>query len=115
MELGKAAERKAEAYLAGKGYRILERSWRTPLGEVDIIAQDGKTVVFVEVKARSSFSFGPAESAVDRRKQGRIAKAALAYLQRRGRENPVRFDVVAFQGGEVRHIQGAFSAEGWTK
>lgn len=115
MEFGKAAEAEAEGCLAAKGYRILERGWRTPFGEVDLIAQDGETLVFVEVKARSSSSFGPAESAVDRRKQRRIVKAALAYLQRRREEHPVRFDVVAIQGGEVRHIQGAFSTEGWTR
>jgi putative endonuclease len=114
-ELGKAAESAAESYLAGKGFRIVDRGWRARFGEVDLIALDGDTLVFVEVKARSSGAFGPAEAAVDARKQGRIVKTALAYLQRRRHEGPVRFDVVAFQGGAVRHIEGAFSAEGWTR
>ena len=115
IELGKAAEQAAECYLSRKGFRILERGWRTRFGEVDIVALDGDTLVFVEVKARRGGGFGPAESAVDARKQLRIAKTALAYLQRRPHDGPVRFDVVALQEGAVRHIQGAFEADGWTR
>jgi putative endonuclease len=116
LRFGKAAELAAESFLAGKGYRILARGWRTRMGEVDLIARDGGTVVFVEVKARSSGLFGPAEAAVDRRKQGRIVRASLAYLQRERLDGvPVRFDVVALQGGEIRHVQDAFAAEGWTR
>ena len=115
IALGKAAERAAEDYLSGKGFRVLDRGWRTRFGEVDLVALDGDTLVFVEVKARSSGAFGPAEAAVHARKQGRIARAALAYLQRRRHDGPVRFDVVAFQDGAVRHIEGAFCAQGWTR
>jgi len=115
LKLGRAGEAAAERFLESLGWRILARSWRTRMGEVDLIARDGSTVIFVEVKARSSGRFGPAECAVDRRKQGRIVRAALAYLQREKLDAPVRFDVVALQDGEIRHVKDAFSAQGWTR
>ena len=87
---------------------------------MDIIALDpAGTVVFVEVKSRASLRFGPPEEAVDRRKQGRICRAALAFLQRRGwLERPARLDVisVSWQNGgriQVRHIEDAFPFQGW--
>lgn len=115
LRLGREGEEAAGRFLESLGWRILERGWRTRLGEVDLIARDGDTVVFVEVKTRSSNRFGPAESAVDRRKRGRIVRAALAWLGRSGLDAPVRFDVVALQGGEMRHVRDAFTAEGWTR
>lgn len=87
-------------------------NYRCPGGEIDVVAQQGDTLVFVEVKARSGTGWGhPAES-VDLRKQRRIRRAALHWLARRGWPRvPVRFDVVALLvGGEVEVIQGAFEA-----
>ena len=115
-EVGRKAEQAAARYLQGLGCRVLERGWRMPLGEIDLIVEDAQTLVFVEVKARSSRGLGPAEAAVDARKQRRLARAALAYVQARGIENrPMRFDVIAFQAGDVRHFKDAFTVEGYTR
>ena len=113
VRAGEAAERRAAEFLAEAGYRILARRFRTRMGEVDLVAQDGPTVVFVEVKARSSGAFGGPEAAVDARKQSRIVKAALAFLQSRNFSNaPLRFDVVAVDPAGLRHIPDAFQAPG---
>lgn len=75
---GSEGESFAADYLIKNGYRILERNFRTPLGEIDIIARDGETLVFIEVKARSNARFGPPQLAVDHRKQVKISRVALA-------------------------------------
>jgi putative endonuclease len=114
--LGARGEEAAARHLKREGYEILERNWRSPSGEVDIIALDGEMAVFVEVKARSGSRFGSAAESVDRRKQQKITKTALQYLSRAsGSEGPppVRFDVITVSGGlrpkVVEHIKGAFS------
>ena len=94
--LGISGENLACAELQRRGYAILERRYRTRLGEIDIIARDGATLVFVEVKARLSDDFGGAAAAVTAWKQRRIAHMAMDYLSRRRVvECPCRFDVVA--------------------
>jgi putative endonuclease len=110
--LGPRAEAEAAAYLERKGYAILERNYRLPFGEIDIVAREGGTVVFVEVKARSGAGFGGPEAAVDSRKRRKLLRAAAAWLQSRRWEGPARFDVVAFEGSAVRHIPDAFGV-GW--
>jgi putative endonuclease len=111
--LGEEGEEMAVALLKQKGYAILQRNYRTPVGEADIIAKHEGTVVFVEVKARSSFAFGRPFEAVNSRKIQKIRRIALFYLKQTGQEAPVRFDVVSisYEGGktEVDHIQDAFS------
>ena len=98
------------------GLRILERGWRCRLGEIDLVAEDGETLVFIEVKARSSGAFGPAEAAVTPAKRARLARLALAYAAGHGvGDRPMRFDVVALQGGQVRHHRAAFETSGWTR
>ena len=113
--LGRSGEDRAARHLAGLGYRVLERNYRTPQGEIDLIALDGGTVVFVEVKTRTSDAFGAPELAVDQRKQGRMIKAALGYLKhKRLHQMPCRFDVVAISGAggeKVELIQNAFEME----
>jgi len=96
LQTGKLGEQMAAAYLQEAGYRILERNYRCPFGEIDMIAQDGDTLVFVEVKSRRSEKFGLPQLAVGSEKQRRISKISLYYLQnhRLGDSN-VRFDVVA--------------------
>ena len=94
--LGISGENLACAELQRRGYAILDRRYRTRFGEIDIIARDGQTIVFVEVKARLTDDFGGAAAAITGWKQRRIAAMALDYLSRRHlHECPCRFDVVA--------------------
>ena len=113
--LGRTGEDRAADHLAGRGFRILERNYSAPYGEIDLIALDGDTVVFVEVKTRTTDAYGAPELAVDRRKQERMVKAALGYLKRRNlHQMPCRFDVVAISGmdgGTVQHIRHAFEMD----
>ncbi|HEY5618490.1 MAG TPA: YraN family protein [Vicinamibacterales bacterium] len=105
QSLGKMGEELACAELCRRGYAILARRHRTRHGEIDIIARDGNTIVFVEVKARRHDGFGGAGAAVTSWKQRRIAHMATDYLARRSLlEAPCRFDVVAidFEGGRPR-------------
>jgi putative endonuclease len=105
--LGKMGENLACAELQRRGYAILARRYRTRYGEIDIVARDGPTVVFVEVKARCDETFGGGSAAVTGWKQRRIIRMATDYLARcRLLEEPCRFDVVAidFEGGRV-HIE----------
>jgi putative endonuclease len=96
LRTGKLGEELAAAYLEEAGYRILERNYRCPFGEIDIIAQEGDTLVFVEVKSRRSENFGLPQLAVGPEKQRRISKISLYYLQGHRLDAPnVRFDVVA--------------------
>lgn len=108
---GVRAEEQAAKYLKKKGYRILERNYRTRTAEVDIIALDGDTVVFVEVKARASDLFGTPMEAVGVKKRAKIAQAAIHYLATKGkdrREAPARFDVIAIGPEGLEHLPAAF-------
>lgn len=96
QQFGKSSERLAVDYLKQRGYRILETNYRTPQGEIDIIAQEKGTIVFVEVKARSSRRFGSPKAAVTPAKQRKISMVALMYLKACDRiDARARFDVVA--------------------
>ena len=106
--LGRQGEDRAAVYLAGKGYRILERNYSTRNGEIDLIALHEGEVVFVEVKTRTSNAYGAPELAVNARKQMRMVKAALAYIKyKKLHQMPCRFDVVAISGQEVQVIRNA--------
>ncbi len=113
--LGERGENVAARFLQRAGYKILTRNFRTPVGEIDIIARDGKTLVFVEVKTRTDDEPRP-EDQVDTQKQHQITKAAKYYLSRFGSPQPsARFDVIAIIWPPrcepiVRHIQSAFEA-----
>ena len=93
---GDLGEETAAAYLARKGYRIITRNFRVGrMGEIDIIARDGDTLCFIEVKTRSSFSFGSPAQAVSGQKQATIRRIAHFYMQNnRYYDVPVRFDIV---------------------
>jgi putative endonuclease len=94
--LGISGENLACAELQRRGYAIVERRYRTRVGEIDIIAREGDTIVFVEVKARLTDEFGGAAAAVTAWKQRRITRMARDYLSRhRLHDCPCRFDVVA--------------------
>jgi putative endonuclease len=92
---GRAGEAAAARHLEAIGHRVLERGYRTRDGEIDLVTRDGDTIVFVEVKTRSGTAHGRPAEAVDRRKQGRILRAARLWLHRHGAtDSPCRFDVV---------------------
>jgi putative endonuclease len=115
IALGKTGEDLACVALEGRGYAIIARRHRCRSGEIDIIARDGGTLVFVEVKARDSRAYGAAAEAVTRGKQRRIARIASEYVMRHRLEaSPCRFDVVAihFDAGtpSVEVFQDAFMA-----
>ena len=95
-EIGQKGENLAVAYLQNLGYKVLERNYRCKLGEVDIIALDNDTLVFIEVRTRSSLDFGLPQESINRRKRHQISKVALEYMTRKKLKNtPARFDVVA--------------------
>ncbi len=94
-QTGRAGEDAAAFYLEQQGWIILERNYRLSGGEIDIIAQDGDYLVFVEVKTRRGSTFGSPFEAVDIRKQQRLTKAALTYMSERCLDMAARFDVAA--------------------
>jgi putative endonuclease len=114
---GQEGEAEAERYLRRKGYRILARNVRSPLGELDLVAEDGQTLVFIEVKARRTGGFGGAIHAVHRQKQQKLVRLASQFLaQRHWIERSCRFDVVLLEATEtaafrVEHIQNAFEVQ----
>ncbi|MCB1009988.1 MAG: YraN family protein [Acidobacteria bacterium] len=91
---GRAAEDAAEAYLREQGLRVVARNVTTRAGELDLVALDGETLCFVEIKARSSAEFGRSIEAVGPRKQERIARAAALFLARNRSQRACRFDVL---------------------
>ena len=112
-ETGQTGEELALELLQRKGYEILETNWRHRRLEVDLIAMDGETLVFVEVKTRTFDYHGRPEEFVDVKKRKRLQRAAQAYMRKINHEWAIRFDVVAVQlksveGLEVRHLEDAF-------
>ena len=109
-EVGAFYERKAGAFLESQGLMILQYNFRCRQGEIDIVAKDRVTTVFVEVKYRKDAGKGLPEEAVDYRKQGKICRVADYYrvIHKMGDFSPVRFDVVAVCGEEIRWYPGAF-------
>lgn len=109
---GKEAEDLALAYLAGRGLHLIERNYSTRRGEIDLVMGDGDCLVFVEVRFRRPGRFGGAVETVDRRKQGRLLKAAESYLLEHPAQarRPCRFDVVGMGAdqGKIEWIQDAF-------
>jgi putative endonuclease len=114
---GAVAEERAVGWLRRRGYRIVARNVRNNGGELDLVARDGDTLCFVEIKARASGVFGGAVAAVDRAKRAKLARAAHAYLARDPWEGPCRFDVLAIDletegtGPRYTLIQNAFQVE----
>ncbi len=116
---GDRGERAAAKFLKRQGFRIVQRNYSTPWGELDIVALDGTTIVFVEVKTRSSLVAGRPEEAVTLDKQKRLTNMALAYLKKHKLlEHSARFDVVAIVWPEdarepdIRHLRNAFEPVG---
>jgi putative endonuclease len=117
--LGQRGEDAAARFLKRQGYHILARHVDSPLGELDLIAVDGRTIVFVEVKTRRSTDAGHPTEAIDEHKQHRMTRAALAYLKAQGLLNyAARFDVVAIiwptesRRPKIEHYKSAFEPPG---
>lgn len=116
LNLGVLAEDRAEKFLRAGGYKIIQRNYKTKLGEVDIIAKDKDTFCFIEVKSRSSDRFGLGMEAVSALKQKQIAKAALSFLkENKLLDNRARFDVLSldYSGSEekITHLKNAFELD----
>lgn len=113
-ELGARGEELAALHLVDNGMDVLDRNWRSRYGELDIVARDGETIVFVEVKTRSGIGYGTPAEAVTYPKQLRIRRLALAWLEHR--KSPwvrMRFDVVGIVVGRdgvpvLTHLRGVF-------
>lgn len=116
-ELGIRGEEAAARFLVRRGYEILERNWSCPAGEADIIAKDGDTLVFVEVKTRRNSSRGFPSEAITDAKRARYEKIAIAYLDgTQLLDTPIRFDVVSLvvigpDRAMIRHHINAFSGD----
>ena len=116
---GDRGERVAAKFLKAKGYRIIARQARSRFGEIDIVALDRDSIVFVEVKTRSSHLAGRPEEAVDNRKQQQLTKSALVWLKQRNLlEHRARFDVIAItwhtgKPPEIQHFENAFPPTGF--
>ena len=109
---GRVAEEAAVAWLERQGYRTVERNVRTGAGEIDLIAREGDTLCFIEVKARSGRSHGWAVEAVGAAKRQRLARAAGLWLARHPWDGPCRFDVLGLD--PARPQEGAGDAgDGW--
>ena len=112
IALGKRGEEIAAKFLKKTGVKILQRNYRCRYGEIDIVAQDKDSLVFIEVKTRTSTNFGTPAMAVDKRKQLQIARAAQQYLaDKKQHATPARFDVIAIlinEHEQVEHIKNAF-------
>jgi putative endonuclease len=120
LPLGRRGENAAARYLRRLGYVIVARGHRGLIGEIDLVAVDGRTLVFIEVKTRTSQDAGHPADAVDEKKQRRLTRLALSYMKRHDLlENPARFDVVAVtwptKGSRpvIEHFQSAFEAVGF--
>jgi len=112
-ELGRRGEEIAIRFLKKKGYRILLRNYVCKMGEMDIIAREKDTLVFIEVKSRTSTAFGPPQLAVNSTKQTQLSKVALYFLKEKKLQDvKARFDVVAIllgpRGEEIELIKDAF-------
>jgi putative endonuclease len=117
--LGERGELASVKFLKRQGYRIIAHGQRGPFGELDIIAVDGRTIVFVEVKTRRTHDAGHPVEAVDDRKQRRLTRLGLAYLKRHDLlAYAARFDIIAVTWGEddrvpvIQHYRNAFEATG---
>jgi conserved hypothetical protein TIGR00252 len=109
---GKLFEDRAVKYLESIGYKVLLRNYRSKYGEIDIIAETNNVIVFVEVKGRFTEDFGSGEESITKKKIDKIVKTALQFIEENNlQEKDFRFDVVAFKGNQIFHLENAFSLE----
>lgn len=106
---GVTGEREAKEFLVKKDYKIVKMNFTCKIGEIDIIAMDKDTLVFVEVKARNTAMFGLPREAVTAQKQYKIRRIAELYIQRYSSpDQKVRFDVIEILGDKITHLENAF-------
>lgn len=117
-ETGAYGEKIALDFLRQQGYWILEKNYRCRLGEIDFVAKDGNTFVFIEIKFRQNKTYGLPQEAVTYHKQRQIVRVALHYLKKRGNhlnfaQSPplIRFDVVSISPENIELIKDAFSVQ----
>lgn len=104
-DFGRAGEERAAHYLTANGFRVLDRNWRCPQGEIDIVAESAGTLVVVEVKTRTSEAFGHPFEAIDRRKAARLWRLAMAWIAAHpgaARGQSLRVDAIALIGPDPR-------------
>lgn len=113
-DVGREGEALAANFLQQKGYEIVDRNWRYGPKEIDIVARDGDTMVFVEVKTRSTLAFELPQEAVTKKKMKNLVEAADAYLIQHNIDLESRFDIVAVLNGNppkvIEHIEGGWQA-----
>ena len=107
-KLGLRGESKARKFLKSCGWKILERNYKNPFGEVDIIAQKEDVIAFIEVKTRSSDKFGQPSEAVTESRKRKYISAANYYFAGREIDTVVRFDIIEILDGQLNHIENAF-------
>lgn len=110
MSPGSQAEQWSEQYLQSQGLELVARNFRSRFGEIDLIMLDKTSLVFVEVRLRSSTDFGGAAASIDAHKQHKLIAAAQHYLGQLGKTPPCRFDALLFDGGVIEWIPNAFGA-----
>jgi putative endonuclease len=111
--LGQSAEARAESFLKSHGLKLLARNWHCRFGEIDLVMEDGSTLVFVEVRLRSRSNFGGAAASVTPAKQKKLLATARQYLATLKSLPPCRFDVVALTGNATPEwIKNAFDDVG---
>ena len=113
--LGGVGEKQAVKYLKKQKYKILEKNYTTPIGEIDVIAKDKETLVFIEVKTRTNVRYGEPIESVTPFKQGHIIRVAEYYMKVNKidfDETPCRFDVIEVKNdngkNEINHVEDAF-------
>ena len=113
-DVGREGETLAANFLQQKGYEIVDRNWRYGPKEIDIVARDGDTMVFVEVKTRSTLAFELPQEAVTKKKMKNLVEAADAYMIQNNIDLEGRFDIVAVLNGNppkvIEHLEGAWQA-----
>ena len=110
QKTGQDGEDAALAYLRAQGLTLLERNFRCKGGEIDLIMQDGATLVFIEVRKRADLRHGGAAASVTRTKQARLIIAAQTWLLRQQRQPACRFDVIAIDAGALSWLKNAIEA-----
>ena len=107
---GDAAEARAADYLIARGLQIVDRNWHCRFGEIDLIAQEGETLVFVEVRQRRNTRFGGAAFSITPAKQARLLATSTLYLAQLQPQPPCRFDAIIIEGQQLHWLKNCIDA-----